>query len=176
MNKKISTFFNVWGRSNELKLGQKVLFLPDNVLSMSLELVSDKYRTFWPNSMNTFYNPTIWPLLTSLWPVRPSFLAQINLTKLPGEYPTQPSKPDMVEKMKKMHWRRNLKVKIEIFHILTFFSPFSIFEWPYLLNGWTNLVAQKSIRWPSKNSTFWSPIFPISIKKRLSYDFLNEID
>ena len=91
MNKKISTFFNVWGRSNELKLGQKVLFLPDNVLSMSLELVSDKYRTFWPNSMNTFYNPT----------VRPSFLAQINLTKLPGEHPTQPSKPDMVEKMKK---------------------------------------------------------------------------
>ena len=131
MNKKISTFFNVWGRSNELKLGQKVLFLPDNVLSMSLELVSDKYRTFWPNSMNTFYNP---------------------------------------------NWRRNIKVKIEIFHILTFFSPFSIFEWPYLLNGCTNLVAQKSIRWPLKNSTFWSPIFPNSIKKRLSYDFLNEID
>ena len=60
MNKTISTFFNVWGRSNGLKLGQKVLLLPDNVLSMSLELVSDKYRTFWPNSMNTFYNPTLW--------------------------------------------------------------------------------------------------------------------
>ena len=58
MNKKISTFFNIWGPSNELKLGQKVLFLPDNVLSMSLEVVSDKYRTFWPNSMNTFHNPT----------------------------------------------------------------------------------------------------------------------
>ena len=58
MNKKISTFFNVWGRSNELKLRQKVLFLPANVLSMSLELVTDKYRNFWPNSMNTFYNPT----------------------------------------------------------------------------------------------------------------------
>ena len=61
MNKDILTFFYVWGRSNELKLGQKVLFLPDNVLSMSLELVSDKYRTFWPNSMNTFYNPTLRP-------------------------------------------------------------------------------------------------------------------
>ena len=59
MNKTISTFFNVWGRSNGLKLGQKVLLLPDNVLSMSLELVSDKYRTFWPNSMNTFYNPIL---------------------------------------------------------------------------------------------------------------------
>ena len=60
MNKEISTFFNVWSRSNELKLGQKVLFLPDIVLSMSLELVSDKFRTFWPNSMNAFCNPTLW--------------------------------------------------------------------------------------------------------------------
>ena len=59
MNKTILTFFIVSGQSNELKLGQKVLFLPDNVLSMSLELVSDKYRTFWPNSMNAFYNPIV---------------------------------------------------------------------------------------------------------------------
>ena len=57
MNKKISTFFNVWDRSNESKLGQKMLFLPHNVFSMSLELVIDKHRTFWQNSMNTFYNP-----------------------------------------------------------------------------------------------------------------------
>ena len=60
------------------------------------------------------------------------------------------------------------------FHILTFFSPFSIFKWPYLLNGWTDLVAQKTAGRPLKNSTFWSPIFPKSIKTRLSYNCLNE--
>ena len=61
MNNEISAFFNVWSWSNELKLGQKVLYLPDNLLSMSLELVSDKYRTFWPNSTNAFDNPIISP-------------------------------------------------------------------------------------------------------------------
>ena len=77
---------------------------------------------------------------------------------------------------KKMYWRQNFEEKNFFFHIFTFFSPFSIIKWPYLLNGWTDLVAQKSIRCPLKNSTFWSPIFPNSIKKRLSYDFLNELN